>query len=83
MTMEALTSELDVQLKLLTYAQGKTKGIVEKANSEGIECHHEALQAIAKQVKNVKTQIEQAKVECGVEVGELAEWSTGGTTSNS
>ena len=66
-----------MQLKLLTFTQGKTKGIVEKANSEGIERHREALRAIVKKVENIKTQIEQAKVECGVEVGELAEWSTG------
>ena len=75
--MEALTSELDVQLKLLAFTQGKTKGIVEKANTEGIEQHREALRAIVKKVESVKTQIEQAKVESGVEVGELAEWSTG------
>ena len=77
MTMEALTSELDVQLKLLTFTQGKTKGIVEKANSEGIERHREALRATVKKVESVKTQIEQAKVESGVEVSELAEWSAG------
>ena len=75
--MEALTSELDVQLKLLAFTQGKTKGIVEKANTEGIEQHREALRAIVKKVESVKTQIEQAKVESGVEVGELAEWSAG------
>ena len=75
--MEALTSELDVQLKLLAFTQGKTKGIVEKANTEGIERHREALRAIVKKVESVKTQIEQAKVESGVEVGKLAEWSAG------
>ena len=75
--MEALTSELDVQLKLLVFTQGKTKGIVEKANTEGIERHREALRAIVKKVESVKTQIDQAKVESGVEVGELAEWSAG------
>jgi len=35
--MEALTMELDIQIKLLKFTQGKTKGIVEKGNSEGIE----------------------------------------------
>lgn len=68
-----------MQLKLVTFTQGKTKGIVEKANSEGIERHREALRAIVKKVENVKTQIEQAKVESGVQVDELAEWSA---TSN-
>lgn len=66
-----------MQLKLLAFTQGKTKGIVEKANTEGIERHHEALRAIVKKVESVKTQIEQAKVESGVEVGKLAEWSAG------
>lgn len=75
--MEELTSKLDVQLKLLKFTQGKTKGIVEKANSEGIERHREALQAIVKKVESIKTQIEQAKLESGIQVDELAEWSAG------
>lgn len=50
--MEEMTSNLNVQLKLLTFTQGKTKGIVEKANSEGIEQHREALRAIVKIVKH-------------------------------
>ena len=75
--MEALTSELDVQLKLLMFTQGKTKGIVEKANTEGIERHRDALRAIVKRIESVKTQIEQAKLESGVQVDELAKWSAG------
>lgn len=75
--MEELTSKLDVQLKLLKFTQGKTKGIVEKANSEGIERHREALRAIVKKVESIKTQIEQAKLESGIQVDELAEWSAG------
>ena len=75
--MEEMTSQLDVQLKLLTFTRGKTKGIIEKANSEGIERHREALRAIVKKVESVKTQIEQAKLESGVQVDELAEWSPG------
>ena len=70
-TIEALTSQLDVQLKLLTFTQGKTKGIVEKANSEGLKRHREVLRAIVKKVEPVKTQIEQAKLESGVQVDEL------------
>lgn len=76
-TMEALTSELDVQLKILTFNRGKTKGILEKANSEGIERHREALRATVKKVESVKTQIEKAKLESGVQVDDLAEWSAG------
>ena len=75
--MEALTSELDVQLKLLMFTQGKTKGIVEKANTEGIERHRDALRAIVKRIESVKTQIEQAKLESGVQVDELPKWSAG------
>ena len=75
--MEALTSELDVQLKLLMFTQGKTKGIVEKANTEGIERHRDALRAIVKRIESVKTQIEQAKLESGVQVDELPNWSAG------
>ena len=75
--MEALTSELDVQLKLLTFTRGKTKGIVEKANTEGIERHCEALRTIVKKVEGVKTQIQQAKLESGIQVDELAKWSAG------
>ena len=75
--MEALTSELDVQLKLLMFTQGKTKGIVEKANTEGIERHRDALRAIVKRIESVKTQIEQAKLESGVQVDELAKWIAG------
>ena len=75
--MEALTSELDVQLKLLMFTQGKTKGIVEKANTEGIERHRDALRAIVKRIESVKTQIEQAKLESGVHVDELPKWSAG------
>ena len=74
-TMEALTSELDVQLKLLKFTQGKTKAIVEKANREGKERHRDALRAIVKRVESVKTKIEQAKLESGVQVDELTEWS--------
>ena len=75
--MEALTSELDVQLKLLMFTQGKTNGIVEKANTEGIERHRDALRAIVKRIESVKTQIEQAKLESGVQVDELPNWSAG------
>ena len=52
--MEALTSELDVQLKLLKFTQGKTKAIVEKANREGIERHRDALRAVVKKVESGK-----------------------------
>ena len=45
-------------LKLLTFTRGKTKGIVEKANREGIERNREALRAIVKYVDSVKTHIE-------------------------
>ena len=48
--MEALTSELDVQLKLPMFTQGKTKGIVEKASTEGIERHCDALRPIVKRI---------------------------------
>ena len=75
--MEALTSEQDVQLKLLTFTQGKTTGIVGKANTEGIERHPDALRAIVKRIESVKTQIEQAKLESGVQVDELPKWSAG------
>ena len=75
--MEALTSELDVQLKLLMVTQGKTKGIVENANTEGIERHRDALRAIVKRIESVKTQIKQAKLESGVQVDKLAKWSAG------
>ena len=71
--MEEMTSQLDFQLKLLTFTQGKTKGIIERANSEGIERHCQALRVIVKKVESVKTQIEQAKLESGVQVDELAE----------
>ena len=68
--MEAFTTELDVQIKLLKFTQGKTKGIVEKGNSEGIERQRDAHRAIVKKIENVKTQIEQAKLESGVGVGD-------------
>ena len=67
--MEALTSKLDVQVKLLKFAQGKTKAIVERAKREGIERHRDALRAIVKKVESVKMKIEQAKLESGVQVG--------------
>ena len=60
--MEAVTSELDVQLKLLKFTQGKTKEIVEKANRERIERHRDALRAIVK-VESVTMKIDQAKLE--------------------
>ena len=66
-----------MQLKLLTFTQGKTTGIVGKANTEGIERHPDALRAIVKRIESVKTQIEQAKLESGVQVDELAKWSAG------
>ena len=69
--MEALTSDLDVQLKLLKFTQGKTKAIVQK----GIERHRDALRAVVKKVESVKTKIEQAKLESGVQVDELTKWS--------
>lgn len=67
--MEALTSELDVQLKLLKFAQGKTKAIVEKANREGIERHRDALRAIVKKVESVKTKTDRTS--------ETGEWRSG------
>ena len=66
-----------MQLKLLTFTPGKTTGIVGKANTEGIERHPDALRAIVKRIESVKTQIEQAKLESGVQVDELAKWSAG------
>ena len=66
-----------MQLKFLTFTQGKTTGIVGKANTEGIERHPVALRAIVKRIESVKTQIEQAKLESGVQVDELAKWSAG------
>ena len=75
--MEKLTSDLDVQLKLLAFTQGKTKGIVDKGNREAIERHRDALQSIVKKVGSVKTQIEEAKLESGVAVDELSKWSDG------
>ena len=66
-----------MQHKLLTFTQGKTTGIVGKANTEGIERHPDALRAIVKRIESVKTQIEQAKLESGVQVDELAKWSAG------
>ena len=66
-----------MQHKLLTFTQGKTTGIVGKANTEGIERHRDALRAIVKRIESVKTQIEQAKLESGVQVDELAKWSAG------
>ena len=69
--MEALTSDLDVQLKLLKFTQGKTKAIVQK----GIERHRDALRAVVKKVESVKTKIEQAKLESGVQVDELTKRS--------
>ena len=71
--MEALTSELDVQLKLLKFTQGKTKAIVEKANREGIERHRDALRAVVKKVETVKTKIEQAKLHCKIKRVDLAQ----------
>ena len=76
-TMEKLTSDLDVQLKLLAFTQGKTKGIVDKGNREAIERHRDALRSIVKKVGSVKTQIEEAKLESGVAVDELSKWSDG------
>ena len=66
-----------MQHKLLTFTQEKTTGIVGKANTEGIERHPDALRAIVKRIESVKTQIEQAKLESGVQVDELAKWSAG------
>ena len=64
-----------MQLKLLKFAQGKTKAIIEKANREGIERHRDALRAIVKKAESVKTKIKQAKLESGVQLDELTEWS--------
>ena len=66
-----------MQLKLLTFTQGKTNAVVEKANREEIERHRDVLRAIVKKAESVKTKIEQAKLESGVQVDELTEWSTG------
>ena len=76
-TMEALTSELDMQLKLLKFTQGNTKAIVKKANREGIERHQDVLRAIVKKVESAKTKIEQVRLESGIQVDELTEWSAG------
>ena len=81
--MEEMTSNLNVQLKLLTFTQGKTKGIVEKANSEGIEQHREALRAIVKIVKHKNadwtSEIEEWRSSWQASWMERRSW---GTTSN-
>ena len=66
-----------MQIKLLKFTQGKTKGIVEKGNIKGIERQRDALRAMVKKIENVKTQLEQTKLESGIQVDELAEWSAG------
>ena len=65
-----------MQLTLLTFTQGKTKGIMDKANTEGIQRHREALRAIVK-VETIKMHIEHTKWGSGIQVDELAKWSTG------
>ena len=74
-TMEDLIAKLDVQLKLLNLTQGKTKGILDKGNIEGIERHHDALHSIVKNVESVKVEIEQAKFASGAKPEDVVEWS--------
>ena len=74
--MEKLISELGTQLQFLRFTNGKSKGIVEKENVEGIERHRDALRAIVKTVETLKVQIEQAKFESGATPEEVAEWSS-------
>ena len=66
-----------MQLRLLMFTRGKTNGIVQRTNTEGIQQHHEALRAIVKEVETIKMQIEQVKLESGIQVDELAELSPG------
>ena len=49
--MEVLIAELDVQLKLLNFTKGKTQGIINKGNMEGIKRQRDALHAIVKKVE--------------------------------
>ena len=49
---------------------------MDKANTEGIQRHREALRAIVK-VKTIKMHIEHTKWGSGIQVDELAKWSTG------
>ena len=74
-TMEDLIAKLDVQLKLLNLTQGKTKGILDKGNIEGIERHRDALRSIVKNVESVKVEIEQAKFASGAKPEDVVEWS--------
>ena len=50
---------------------------MEKANTEGIKRHRDALRAIVKRIESVKTQIEQEKLESGIQVDKLGKWSAG------
>ena len=49
---------------------------MDKANTEGIQRHREALRAIVK-VETIKMYIEHTKWGSGIQVDELAKWSTG------
>ena len=50
---------------------------MEKANTDRIKRHCDALRAIVKRIESVKTQIEQVKLANGIQVDKLAKWSAG------
>ena len=72
--MEDAISNMKGKLQLLQLTHSKTRGIVEKGNTQAILRHKEALIAIITAVEDRKREVEQAKLDAGESTEEVATW---------
>ena len=60
--MEKLLSDLNTQLQVLEFTEGKSKEIIAKGNLEGVERLLNTLRSAIKRVEECEVQVEQAKI---------------------
>ena len=72
--MEKLIGKLEAKLQLLELTQEKTESIVSTGITENIRRHKEALQSIVISAKEIKREVEQAKLEDGEALDKVKEW---------
>ena len=72
--MDKLIGKLEAKLQLLELTKGKTESMVSTGITEKIRRHKEALQSIVISAKEIKREVEQAKLEDGEALDKVKEW---------
>ena len=74
--MEDLTKEVEAKLWTLLYANGETRGIVDKGNLGAVARHRDNLQALVIDAEALKLRVEQTMLEAGKSAGDVGNWSS-------